>query len=400
MFLQDAALAEASGKLWLHHLASTYRVEVNEATVAAIEAALAGTERATPAGRALVDRLAQHGMVRTGAFRPIERRPGELISLELEPIGSCNLRCRHCFVDFSGDVMTEATFARTLDGARSLGAIELTFNGGEPLLHPRCLGWIEAARAAGFRVLLFTNATRVDPAIACRLAASGLARATVSLDGFEEDHDRLRGAKAFARTVAGIRALVSAGVSVFTTTLVHPDNERSVDALQRFAREELGASGTRTSTIAPLGRAATQPRLLLPPQRLREVYAGQASGATGHSSGLLPCRAGVDKLYVSAAGAVYACHLFERPDAVLGHVAQQSLAEIHRDVLKTRTGPLLRGFAPSDLKACSTCPALAECRGGCRARAWTLTGDRFGPDPVECQKRGWAPASERPTVRG
>lgn len=391
MRLRDVVLKHSLGRRVLHHLDSTYRVEVNQR--ACLELTRALEDRAyIGAGRSLLDRLAARGLVEDGPGDGLVERTGsDLVSIEVEPIGRCNLDCKHCFVDFSRARMSGTLFAAVLAGAVRLGAVELTFNGGEPLLHPSTLDWLAQARAHGLRTQLFTNATMIDDGLAATLARAQVARVTVSLDGFEAAHDALRGPRAFARTTAGIRALVKAGVSVFTTTVIHPGNEGEVTALRAFCLGDLGVAGVRLSTIAPLGRARTAPELQLPAARLPAIYAEETArqAPAVDASGLLGCRAGVDKLYVSARGHVHGCHLFEGVAPPLGELSEHTLDEIYAGT--QRRGGLFRAFSAQRLTRCQACPALADCRGGCRARAWQLTGDPWGPDAVSCQKRGLPP---------
>ena len=212
MRLRDAVLKHSLGRTFLHRLSSTYFVELNHRALEEIERSLSHPEVEGP-GRALVDRLARQGLVEDGEFVGLPHRRGsDLISLEVEPVGSCNLACRHCFVHFTEATLSEEAFDALLNGAVVLGAVELTFNGGEPLLHPRCLDWIDQVRAHGIRTLLFTNGTLVTEKIAERLGRSGLARVTVSLDGFEAAHDAIRGAGSFDKTTRGIERLVKAGL--------------------------------------------------------------------------------------------------------------------------------------------------------------------------------------------
>lgn len=394
MRLRDAVLKRSLGRRVLHHLDSTYHVEVNDRACAEIARALDDSAYLGP-GRGLLDRLAVRGMVAEGEHQGfVERKSSDLVSLEVEPIGHCNLTCRHCFVEPVKERMSDALYAAVLAGAEKLGAVELTFNGAEPLLHPRTVPWLTQARALGLRTQLFTNGTLIDDAVAVALAKARVARVTISLDGFEASHDALRGKGAFAKTTAGIRALLRAGVSVFTTTVVHPGNQAELEALQRFCRADLGVAGVRLSTVAPMGRARSAPELQLLPEAFQELYREEREargGALPKGDGLLACHAGVDKLYVSARGLVYACHLFEGVATPLGNLADQALPEIHAGVAQSPGGTVLRTFAVDRLTGCLGCPALPECRGGCRARAWQITGDMWGADQVSCSKRGLAP---------
>ena len=394
MRLRGAVLKRSLGRDVLYHLDSTYQVEVNGAAHAAIETALANPEASGP-GRGLVERLAARGLVEDAPFAPIPRREhSDLVHLEVEPMGRCNLACRHCFVKFSHAEMREVVFDAVLEGARALGAVELTLNGGEPLLHPRAVAWLRMAHQAGLRTQLFTNGTLVDDTLARSLVSARVARVTVSLDGFEASHDALRGKGAFGRAVAGIRALVAAGAAVHTTTVVHPGNTAEVEALRRYCLEDLRVRGVRLSTVAPMGRARSAPELQLPAPEFKAFYSAERRGApstTAACAGTLDCRAGTNKLFISAPGRVYGCHLFEAAAPPLGDLSREPLADVYASVGRRPGDEPLRAFSTARLSRCGGCPALDECQGGCRARAWQLSGDMWGPDPVACQKRGVTP---------
>ncbi|GMU63095.1 MAG: hypothetical protein AMXMBFR34_48580 [Myxococcaceae bacterium] len=396
MRLRHAVVKRSLGRVCLHDLRSSYYAELNAAAVTALDDALAGRGEHVAAANILT-KLRGRGLAEDGAYEPVPERSGsDLVSLEVEPIGTCNLECGHCFAGFSGAVMSDAVFEAVLRGAEELGAVELTFNGGEPLLHRKTLDWIDEASARGLRALLFTNATVVTERTAQRLAAAHVARVTVSLDGFEAAHDQLRGPGAFRKAEEGIGRLVAAGLTVYVTTAVHPGNRQEVDALHRHCREKLGVKGLRITTVAAMGRAAKRPELQLDAERFRAVYEKESPKAPRELGGRLPCNAGVDKLYVTARGEVHGCHLFDGVTAPLGLLPQESLTHVYRTLSERRGGALLRRFEPQALTACQRCPAFATCAGGCRARAWQMTGDPMGVDPVSCQKFGFvAPAAER-----
>ncbi|MCC6998919.1 MAG: radical SAM protein [Deltaproteobacteria bacterium] len=382
MRLVDTIVKSSMGRLALHHLCTSYSVEVNRITLAALEDGLAGDPGR---GAALLERLQTRGLVDPGVFAPVpQRTASDVVSIELEPISQCNLRCRHCYVRTSGDTMTEATFAAVLEGAARLGAVELAFNGGEPLLHEHCLDWIERARQAELRVVLFSNATRIDAASAERLAAARVAKVVVSLDGFQHEHDALRGKGAFEQAERGLRHLTRAGVAVWITTLVHPANYTSVDALTRHAIGSLGVHGVRRTMVMPLGRAADRPELAVDDAEFRRLYEGTVECGVGRGAPMLPCAAGVDKLFVRADGEVHACRLFAQAAPALGSLAQASLQEIYRGP-RARGWPY-RGFLRSELDECAGCSHLERCAGGCRARAWLVSGNPRGRDPSACRR--------------
>lgn len=115
----------------------------------------------------------------------------------------CNLRCQQCpFVDLESPEPTYAQAAATLDRLYERGSRLVIFEGGEPTLwhdgsrRPHDL--INYARQKFFCVGMTTNGTQpLD--LPCDVL-------WVSIDGFAETHNRLRGAPVFERVLANVRA--------------------------------------------------------------------------------------------------------------------------------------------------------------------------------------------------
>jgi MoaA/NifB/PqqE/SkfB family radical SAM enzyme len=159
----------------------------------------------------------------------------------------CNLHCEHCFATAlakpRGRRMAVEDYRRVAREAMALGAVNFSFQGGEPLLLDD-LGAIVSACAPERNVIsVTTNGTLVTPERARRLRAMGVDILTVSLDSsIPEEHDRFRGVPGtFDRTMAGIRAALDAGLRVSLGTVVTRQNLRSegISGLLRLA-ERLG----------------------------------------------------------------------------------------------------------------------------------------------------------------
>jgi radical SAM enzyme (rSAM/lipoprotein system) len=96
------------------------------------------------------------------------------------------------------------------------------------------------------------------------LLAAGLHSITVSLDGFEENHNWLRGhPKSFKHALEAIRMLTSEKELVWD--VVTCANGKDLSALPEFKDYlyELGVRNWRMFTIFPAGRAASSPELQL-----------------------------------------------------------------------------------------------------------------------------------------
>lgn len=152
----------------------------------------------------------------------------------------CNLRCDHCAVFDNQFVAAHEPVRGSRDIDRVLAFIarheigKVVVSGGEPTLSRWCPEVIRRLARAGLETSISTNGTTLSPARVARLRASGLRKATVSLDGATaERHDAVRGVGSFDRAIAGITMLVGAGVTVSVGTFLRSDTADEINALGR-----------------------------------------------------------------------------------------------------------------------------------------------------------------------
>ncbi len=119
----------------------------------------------------------------------------------------CNLRCDFCDLWHYTDIMPYEQAIRVLDRAPDAGVKTLVITGGEPFVHPQIFEVIERAKNLGLGVNITTNATLLLDMFD-RLKRSGVDSLSISVDGFGEVHDRLRGKQgAFDITTRAIEKL-------------------------------------------------------------------------------------------------------------------------------------------------------------------------------------------------
>ncbi len=334
----------------------------------------------------------------------------------------CNLRCAHCYsasADATGTGELSTGQAKALlDDLAGFGCPVVLFSGGEPLLRPDILELVAHARAGGLRAVLSTNGTRIDAALADRLAEAGLSYVGVSLDGLEATHDRFRGqGGAFGAALAGIRACRDRGVKVGLRMTVTRHNVHEVpgifDLIERegiprvcfyhlvytgrgaeLAGDDLSHPATRalldtlmdrTRRLHEAGRPvevltvdnhADGPYVYLrllreDPARAAEALAllrMNRGNSTGHAIGC-----------VSWNGDVHPDQFWR--DKVLGNVLQTPFSRLWGD----QAPPLLRALRDRKehlLGRCRRCRWLDVCNGNFRARAEAATGELWGDDPA------------------
>lgn len=131
----------------------------------------------------------------------------------------CDLRCTHCYQwgddgyhrsllgPDKGRDMPLSVIANVLEATREIRS-NVYLWGGEPLVYREWDGLVDLLAAHGRWTTICTNGTMIERRLESLLRISHLVEMSISIDGFETEHDAVRGAGAFARTLAGLRTLL------------------------------------------------------------------------------------------------------------------------------------------------------------------------------------------------
>jgi MoaA/NifB/PqqE/SkfB family radical SAM enzyme len=163
------------------------------------------------------------------------RFKGRLMQVFLYVTDECNLRCTQCFykpsLKKSHAEMPTNVLLSLLRKFRELGAIKVSFLGGEPTLYGQAEGnqplpfLIRASRDMGFEYIrIVTNGLFDENLLRDERLREGN-EITFSMDGdTAEVHNALRGRKTFERALRNLQAAVRLGYTVHVTTCAHRGN--------------------------------------------------------------------------------------------------------------------------------------------------------------------------------
>lgn len=202
----------------------------------------------------------------------------ELQQLFWECTLRCNLHCQHCGSDCRAMSETKdmplEDFLKVLDDVRTVMDAEqilVVTTGGEPLLRPDICECGKAIRERGFHWGMVSNGMLLNAAMCERLQDAGLETIAVSMDGFEQAHNWLRGDKnSFAMTERAIRNLVGRELVWDVITCVNKLNFNSLDKFKDYLTG-LGVRYWRIFTVVPMGRALLNNDLQLEPEQFLEL---------------------------------------------------------------------------------------------------------------------------------
>jgi radical SAM protein with 4Fe4S-binding SPASM domain len=330
----------------------------------------------------------------------------------------CNLACEHCYLDAGGTPLVGTTnFAdrselgteqcyEVIDQIAAFAPECVTIlTGGEPLLRRDIIEIVRRAAERGLWVVVGTNGVRITENVAQRLAEAGARGLSLSLDALDpERHDRFRMVRgAWQNTVDGAGILNRTGLPFIVQTTAGSHNLGELDAIGDFAHERLAAKVWNLYFLVPTGRGqfvsditpAQYDEVLASLYRIQRKYdrrmlvnakcaphyiktvleTGDADARIRiYSGGAGGCPAGTHYMGIRPNGDVTPCPYLP---VFAGNLRKTNLADLWT------SSELFTGIRARTALGgrCGDCEMNAHC-GGCRARAYGMTGDVMSEDPL------------------
>jgi hypothetical protein len=206
--------------------------------------------------------------------RDIDRRHRPIYAV-WEITLACDLACRHCGSRAGKERPDELSTAEALDLVEQLadlGTKEVTLIGGEAYLRDDWLDLVRAIRARGMEVTMTSGGRGLTPERVAEALEAGLQGASISLDGDEATHDRLRGVTGSYRSAIGaMTALRDRNMRVSCNTQI---NRLSIPHLPAILEQiaAIGVHSWQVQLTVPMGRAADEPEVLVQPYDLLTVH--------------------------------------------------------------------------------------------------------------------------------
>jgi len=308
------------------------------------------------------------------------------MSVQLQLLESCNLRCKHCYDDIRPRPMPSIEeVKRRIDAVYEFGRRhgfepDMHLSGGEPTLRKDLLEIVghifEEHRGDA---LLFTNGTRLPRELARDLHSAGLRFVQVSLEGPQPLTDEVRGEGVYDAAMETLHMLREEG---FRRTVSITITSRNCDSIPAFVQElDDQDLHFHLREVFPLGRGED---LLGLSSEQRRRFFDWAVGWKGTSTVAVEdpvhcsvspdyarrrrgCVAGRNHFCIDVDGSIQPC----RPLGMkVGSVDDLEAAWHSPEMTRLRE----RRFDGQ----CGRCEIRMNC-GGCRVHPW-LEGNPFGED--------------------
>uniref|UniRef100_A0A2P0ZG83 Radical SAM/SPASM domain-containing protein n=1 Tax=[Tolypothrix] sp. PCC 7415 TaxID=373957 RepID=A0A2P0ZG83_9CYAN len=330
----------------------------------------------------------------------------------------CNLACQHCGSRAGHTRTKELSTAEALDLVKQMaevGITEVTIIGGEAFLRP---DWLEIAQAitkAGMLCGMTTGGYGITLDTAHKMKEAGINVVSVSVDGLEATHDRIRGRQgSWEWAFKTMSHLKQAGIPFGCNTQINRLSAPEFPRIYEHLRDA-GIFAWQIQLTVPMGNAADNSEILLQPYELLDVYPmiarvaqrakqegvqvqpGNNIGYYGPYERFLRggdawtfwqgCSAGLSALGIEADGAIKGCPSLPTTAYTGGNIRDRSLRSIIEETEELRFN--LGAGTPKGTEHlwgfCKTCEFAELCRGGC---SWTahVFFDKRGNNPY-CHHR-------------
>ncbi|MEM5436912.1 pyrroloquinoline quinone biosynthesis protein PqqE [Paraburkholderia diazotrophica] len=315
----------------------------------------------------------------------------------------CPLHCAFCYnpVDYTDhrDELSTAQWINVLREARKLGAAQLGFSGGEPLMRDDLEELVAEAHRLGFYTNLITSGVGLTDARLGVLKANGLDHIQLSFqDSTQELNDFLSSTRTFDLKNRVARSIKAHGFPMVLNCVLHrynlPHVDKIIDMALAMGAEYLELANTQYYGWAHANRAQLMPTA----EQLREAEAvveryRKEIGNRCRIFFVVPdyfetrpkrCMNGWGSVFLGVApdGAALPCHSARSlPGLTFPNVKDMPLADIW---YASDAFNRFRGFEWMK-EPCRSCDEKAKDLGGCRCQAYLLTHDAANADPV-CDK--------------
>lgn len=315
----------------------------------------------------------------------------------------CPLQCPYCsnpleIAEVQNELDTEAWF-RVMAQARKLGAVQLGFSGGEPLVRQDLTQLIAEGRRLGYYSNLITSGVGMTADKVASFREAGLDHIQISFQASSAElNNYFAGSdKAFAQKLAMAKEVKRQGYPMVLNFVLHRQNVDQVEQILDLS-QELQADYVELANTQYYGWAFENRQQLLPSrEQLQRAEATvqryrEKSGDRMKIIFVVPdyyenrpkrCMNGWGAIFLTIApdGTALPCHSARQLPMQFPNVREQDIGDIWY------RSPAFNHYRGDQWmrEPCRSCPEKEQDLGGCRCQALMLTGAAENADPV-CDK--------------
>lgn len=315
----------------------------------------------------------------------------------------CPLQCPYCSnpVEIAkyNDELSAEDWIRVMRQARKMGAAQLGFSGGEPLVRRDLETLIAEARGLGYYTNLITSGVGMDEKRVKTFKEAGLDHIQISFQASDEElNNYLGGTRSFQHKQEMARVVKEHEYPMVLNIVLHRKNIDQIrdildmtvalnaDYVELASTQYYGWSRVNIEQLLPtraqLARAEKTAREYQEKMKdkMKIIYVIPDYFENRPKA----CMNGWGSIFLTIApdGSALPCHAAAQlPGLEFPNVRDYSVSQIWND---SDAFNQFRGFDWMK-EPCRSCPEKEKDFGGCRCQAYMLTGDAANADPV-CDK--------------
>lgn len=314
----------------------------------------------------------------------------------------CPLQCPYCsnpidYIRYKNELTTDE-WKRVLQEARAIGAVQLGFSGGEPLLRQDLPELIVEARRLGYYTNLITSGIGLTEEKIQAFKEAGLDHIQLSFQApHAELNDYIAGTKCFEKKIEAARLIKRYGFPMVLCFVRHRLTEPYVEDFLKLALE-LKADYVELAMVQNTGWDFINRRLLLPTreqlvrsERVAQEYKEKFGDRMKvyyviqdyYEDRPKPCMGGWGQIFLTIApdGTALPCHSAKILPLEFPNIRDHPVEWVWFE------SPAFNHFRGFDWmkEPCRSCPEKDKDFGGCRCQAYLHTRDMYATDPV-CRK--------------
>lgn len=333
-----------------------------------------------------------------------ENKSGLLLQLHIT--GKCNQHCKHCYhTNYENEPMTFDDIKNIIEQFKELihkynknkginEKGELTITGGEPFVRKDFMDILELLyeNREYFSYQILTNGSFITDEIADKLLKLKVNCVQVSIDGYEETHDMIRGKGNFVRTFKAIDILNKHNIQTVVSFTASKLNYKDFPKVARHC-EKHGVKVLWSERLVPIGNGKKieeqclsaaecmeyfqlmkkEKDLLLSKNSGTEISMKESLQFIVSKENPQRCSAADSAISIDEFGNILPCR---RMPIKCGNVLKDNLSDIYfnNDIMNSirkRTIP----------KECEACRFRKTCNGGAKCIAYGINKDYSTADP-------------------
>ena len=302
----------------------------------------------------------------------------------------CNLRCIQCFSN-SGVIkekeLTTKDFYKLFDDMNKYGTFYICLGGGEPFTRPDILDILKYGKKKQLAISIVSNGLLLTKEILEKLNELDLDYLWISFEGLKENHERLRGAGTFEKTLKALELLKKYYKG--KTALRMSINKYNIDEVEDLVKigEKYDIDLIRFTPLLEFGRAKNEDLCIdnkdyikflknvskIKSNKIKIVFPNQEHHKIWVGTNGFGCHCGKEAIWIDEVGTVSPC-IFWGEEYNIGNIKDEDYMKIWEKSLRVSR---IEGN-----EVCLNCSNYKTCRSGCRARSLYLYGNLNDVDPL------------------